>query len=182
MKIQHNLAVAIANLLKQDEDSKEDKLLLVYGIEVFLNEFLKLVCAWLLALFIGILPEVIFATVEFILLRHYAGGKHFESNAVCFIVSVLSMILPAIIGKCIDFEIEILVVLNILICLFLIIYAPLNEKKLLSRHEKFARKISSIVIYGIAVIVAELLGGAQYFNIVWLIGVIEVISILQKRT
>ena len=177
MKIQHNLAVAIANLLKQEDDSKEDKLLLVYGIEVFLNEFLKLV-----ALFLGILPEVMFATVEFLLLRHYAGGKHFESNAVCFIVSVLSMILPAIIGKCIDFEIEILVVLNILICLFLIIYAPLNEKKLLSRHEKFARKISSIVIYGIAVIVAELLGGAQYFNIVWLIGVIEVISILQKRT
>lgn len=178
MKIQHNLAVAIANLLKQDEDSKEDKLLLVYGIEVFLNEFLKLACAWFLALFMGILPEVIFATVEFLLLRHYAGGKHFESNAVCFSVSILSMILPAFIGKYIDFEIEMLVILNILVCLFLIIYAPLNQKKLLSRHEKCARKILSIVIYGIAVIVAKILGGAQYFNIVWVIGVIEVISIL----
>jgi hypothetical protein len=61
---------------------------------------------------------------------------------------------------------------------FLIIYAPLNQKKLLSRHEKCARKILSIVIYGIAVIVAKILGGAQYFNIVWVIGVIEVISIL----
>lgn len=178
MRIQHNLAVAIANLLKQDDDSKEDRMLLVYGIEVFLNEFLKLVCAWFIALFMGILPEVVFATVEFLLLRHYAGGKHFESNAVCFIVSILSMIFPAIIGKYIDFEIEILVILNILVCLFLLIYAPLNQKKLLGRHEKYKRKILSVIIYGVAIAISKILGEAQYANIVWLIGVIEVISIL----
>ena len=85
VELQHCMAVGIANLLDENkEQDVEDKLFLIYGIEVFLNEFLKIAFALMLGGILGALPLVLFGTVYLILLRRYAGGRHFQSNGACF--------------------------------------------------------------------------------------------------
>lgn len=182
MDLQHCMAVGLANILDDNkEQDTEEKLLLVYGIEVFLNEFLKIACAWLLAWGVGELPLVIFGTIYLILLRRYAGGKHFKSNAACFIFSVFSLVPVPILGGNIHFSFMFQAGIFLSSVLLFWRFAPAKIEKNVSEKDRLRKKWTTLVIYVFGVLFAWIIGKEAYVNAMLLIGLIASVATIEKR-
>ena len=80
---------------------KEDKFnILVYGIEVFLNEAIKVVVIVCLGILMDKLRLIIFSMIFLLILRRYVGGNHFSNNKICLLYSVTSTtIIPVLVEK-----------------------------------------------------------------------------------
>ena len=87
MDIQHEMALIIAKqITKMEFEMKEDKFnILVYGIEVFLNEAIKVVVIVCLGILMDKLRLIIFSMIFLLILRRYVGGNHFSNNKICLL-------------------------------------------------------------------------------------------------
>ena len=149
MNFQHKLAITIANFL-DDDTSRQDTnhILLIYGIEVFLNEFLKLVVSLLIAWLIGLLPQAAFASVYLLLLRRYAGGRHFESNLACSLFSFTVIVIFPGIGMHLLLPTKIRYALIIGTAALLVSVVPfLKKDEQMENKEKLKRKVITLFIY-----------------------------------
>lgn len=102
MDIQHEMALIIAKqITKMEFEMKEDKFnILVYGIEVFLNEAIKVVVIVCLGILMDKLRLIIFSMIFLLILRRYVGGNHFSNNKICLLYSVTSTtIIPVLVEK-----------------------------------------------------------------------------------
>lgn len=89
--MQHKMAVYIASRLFEGAELQEEKLLVIYGIETFLNEFLKAISYIIIGIVLGIGFEVLFSILFFLCIRRIAGGRHCKTNVACYTVSVLTI-------------------------------------------------------------------------------------------
>lgn len=182
MDLQHCMAVGLANILDDNkEQDTEEKLLLVYGIEVFLNEFLKIACAWLLAWGLGELSLVIFGTIYLTLLRRYAGGKHFKSNATCFIFSIFSLVPVPVLGVNIHFSFMFQVSIFLIGVLLLWIFAPAKMGKNISENDRLRKKWTTLIVYVLGLVFGWIIGKEAYVNAMLLIGMIASIATIERR-
>lgn len=90
MDLQHLLAVKLAKYIIGEHEEKA--IVVTYGIEVFLNEFLKLAVALIIGVAIGKLWLVLFTAIYLLIMRRLIGGRHFKSNILCFIVSLAVLV------------------------------------------------------------------------------------------
>ena len=158
MDIQHEMALIIAKqITKMEFEMKEDKFnILVYGIEVFLNEAIKVV----VIVCLGILMD----KLRLIILRRYVGGNHFSNNKICLLYSVTSTtIIPVLVEKIeiVYYDMFFLLIIEIIV-LFIFVERRKNEseKQLLIRKMKGAIIFISIFVWG------NLVGKKQYVFVV----------------
>lgn len=124
--MQKRLAEAIGKwCFKNSKVKEESKAIVVYGIELYLNTFLKAIGLLLLGLCFGTLWETIIAMSTFYLLRISAGGVHSHSNIGCFL-SMTGVCSGAICADRIISKIpyEFCIGIMIVCCVFLYLYAP----------------------------------------------------------
>lgn len=180
MDLQHHIAKNIAKKLGLKNEEKENQLWIIYGIEVFLNEFFKLICALILGIVFHILPEVIFSTILLLTLRHFAGGRHFKNNFICFIVSVFTLFFPGIVIPYISISNKKIIFISILEIILFMIYAPFPNE---ARKKFTVVKIIKEKILSIFLLLVSLAIGLwiqkKYCYIGLIIGIVEIISIIR---
>lgn len=91
MDIQHEMALIIAKqITKMEFEMKEDKFnILVYGIEVFLNEAIKVVVIVCLGILMDKLRLIIFSMIFLLILRRYVGEIIFLIIRYAFYIQLL---------------------------------------------------------------------------------------------
>lgn len=182
VELQHCMAVGIANLLDENkEQDTEEKLLLIYGIEVFLNEFLKIAFAWILGGILGVFPLVMFGTAYLMLLRRYAGGKHFSSNGACFAFSVFTLVPVPMVGFHVQLPFVIQLGSVLLEATLFLVYSPAKVRLAISEKDRKIRKRKTLSIYVCGLCFAYFLGGEGYVNAMLLIGLIAAFAVVEKR-
>lgn len=179
MNLQHKIAVWIAGLLEtKQNESKENTLLFIYGIEVFLNEFFKVITAWGIGLLAGKFKEVVFATFFLLLMRNIAGGKHFKSNLMCFITSIMAIVLPSVIGSLFLLPMEYFFIISGIECITLFTFSPYFINHSLKGTQKWIRKSVIVCIYIIGILWFLYRQNWIYINMIFIITAIEIISLL----
>ncbi|SDB23575.1 Accessory gene regulator B [Pseudobutyrivibrio sp. YE44] len=106
--MQHNLAEYLAKFIINETDSEYDRTLTVYGIEVFLNEFLKATLIFILGVLTGNLIISMLSTFFVLLSRKIIQGRHFSNNVICTFYSVFTCFIAPVIFLHIDIPVRIL--------------------------------------------------------------------------
>lgn len=141
-------------ILKQNI-SGNDKVIYLYG----LTEGITIIENIVITLFIGFISGNLVQTIMFLLsyipLRSYAGGYHAKTEQLCFVYSILLIIVVEIFfsySNQISYTVS-LAIVSISI-FFVVIYSPLeNEHKLLSITEKKIYKNIVILLLALESIV-----------------------------
>lgn len=131
--------------------TEEEKVVYQYGMELFLNSFLKM----LLYIFIGFIVkkelEVMVTLFVFGIVRKCSGGKHAKSDAGCFLMTgmivAFAVMSPYIIGiNQIEYKVVVL-----LINMIYLLFAPRDEyyNDTTVYKEKMSAKIQSIIVVNI---------------------------------
>lgn len=186
MDIQHQMAVKIADFVdsgkgEETEESVEQKLLLIYGIEVFLNEFLKMAVVLACGIFLGEVPLTLYAMVFLMLLRRYAGGKHFESNLICFCVTWFSLVPVPIIGKTMAIPVEVMIPIGMIEVILLLIYAPSKADEDYTRKQQLILKAKTMIVYGIGLLGSWFCGGIEYLRAMMLVALVVAITAIRIK-
>lgn len=182
MDIQHSMAVKIAAWIDGKEIKEEtERICLIYGIEVFLNEFLKIAVSWMIAMVLGVFPLVVFGTVYLLLLRRYAGGRHFESNVACFIFSIFTLVIVPFAGLKIDFPLVVQIGSVLIEIILFFIYAPSKVTISILERDRWRRKIKTLAVYLIGLFLSWIIGKESYVNVMLLMGLIVAIATIEKR-
>lgn len=88
--MEHRLACLFVKVLNKNCQRTElENAKMIYGIEVWLDNLLKVICIIMLSLFLGIFKESMLVFLSFGTLRLKAGGFHFDKNVMCWITSIL---------------------------------------------------------------------------------------------
>lgn len=88
--MEHKLASLFVKILNKNCQRTElENAKMIYGIEVLLDNLLKVICIIILSLFLGIFKESMLVFLGFGVLRLKAGGFHFDKNVMCWITSIL---------------------------------------------------------------------------------------------
>lgn len=166
MNLQHTLAVGIANYLDTETslDTKE-KVLLTFGIELFLYEFLKLVLIILLAILMGEFPVVLLSTLYFLAIRRYVGGKHCKTNLKCYLVSILTLLVLPILASNITFPLLITILLVVTETILLVRGLPQEVDK-----------VRLFIIFVTGIILGLVLGDLYYTNALLLVAFISFVT------
>ncbi len=166
MNLQHALAVGIANYLDAETapDTKE-KVLLTFGIELFLNEFLKLVLILLLAVLLGEFPVVLLSTIYFLLLRRYTGGRHCKTNLKCYMATILTLLVLPILAVNITLPYQVIGLLVVVETILMI--------KGLSQE---VDKKSLFIVFCIGVILGFVCGNIYYMNAMLLVAFVSLVT------
>lgn len=149
---------------------------------MFLNEFLKILCAWIIGGLLHILPEVIFSTILLLLLRKFAGGQHFKSNIVCFIVSVATLVCPVLMSILFERVVSTFWILIICIVEMVMIFSfsPYNKNITYSKKQNYIRKVLSVLIIILFFLNVYLFDiEIRYYLIIESIVFIEIMSLIR---
>ncbi len=90
----HELAVKIGSYLGREIDADpSQELRMVFGLELFLGDIIKLIFITILAYFLAIIPEVLTIMAAACILRMVSGGEHCSAYYRCLIGGVLCFLL-----------------------------------------------------------------------------------------
>ena len=182
MNLQHNLAEWIACLFKEQSDSEVERALIVYGIEIFLNEFLKLLFVLFIALLTGELKIAILDTTYLLLARRYSGGKHFESNVMCTLFTVFTAFVGPLLAVKVDMPLWFQICAGVVETCLIFVFVPyVEESKILDNRQRQKRKAAACFLLWIFVVIARLLGGASFVNGILFVEMIVILAVLDFK-
>lgn len=148
--MEHRLAVFFVEILnKKYQRTELENAKMIYGLEVLLDNLLKVIFIVVLSLVLNIFKESMLVFLGFGVLRAKAGGFHFDKNIMCWIVSTL---IPVGGGTLISMNLitKNMAILLILITLVIIsLYAPsgtINNPIAPENRKKYHMKSVGIVI------------------------------------
>lgn len=179
-KLEHKLALIITKWMNKfyPRDAKE-QVVIVYGIEVFIDNIFKLLVYLLVAIYLGILKESVIMFLLFTGLRKSAGGMHFDKNIVCFLFTGIVIVGGAFISRIITINYFIWSILLILAGLILLKYAPSGTKKNPILPEKIKPlKIKTVITFLIYVVIAVILNKSTFSNMVLIISLVVSTTLL----
>lgn len=139
--------------------NKEEKEILVFGVQGFLEISCNLIASLIIAIIFHCFVDVIFFFCVFIPIRSYAGGYHADKYCHCFIISIMLLVGMLILTKYWNLSIGILMIS--IISIEIIIWKNglvVNENRPLSIREynDFSNKLKKRLL--IELVIAILLG------------------------
>lgn len=179
-EMQRRLAETIGKwCFEKSRVKEESKTIVIYGIELFLNTFLKAIGLLILGLCFGVLGETIIAMSTFYFLRISAGGVHSRSNMGCFL-SMVGVCWGAIVTDKIISTVsyEMCIGIMIVACIFLYLYSPSHTQNnpIIDIRIRKKKRMSAIIKCILLVAIAMLVPKVQVLILVPVI--IEVFTIL----
>lgn len=134
--------------------SKELYAVYQYGFQIGLEMFCCFSVCLLIAIYMQIIPEFLFITGIFILLRTYAGGVHLDCFGVCFICSVIVQTATLLIGIKYTMPIKCAWFIIVLNSILIYKFSPVERinRELDKEEKEHCRKVTLKIIIGILII------------------------------
>ncbi|WP_213483487.1 accessory gene regulator ArgB-like protein [Thermobacillus xylanilyticus] len=168
------LAFRLAHWLKSEvPDHPYSEARLQFGFHLFLNTVFTLLVATILGLLFGNYRETMQVLFAFGLLRSISGGYHFQSAAVCIVVSAgVAALLPFI--ELTNFYINTFNIVNMVLT---IIFSPSR----IEEQTRIPSKYFPVLKIGSTILVASnFLFQSQLLAITWFIQVLSLIRLPRK--
>lgn len=146
--------IAVCFVEKMDEYrrySEAERIVITYGLEVFFNNFIKLIIYLIIGFICNIFPETVIAVVTLAVLRILSGGYHSQSDLGCLLLTGCMIFSPIILSKYLFITNEHFATILFGTAFVYFLYVPQDEKYLgASREELLNIKISVIlVVFGV---------------------------------
>lgn len=152
-------------LLDSEAISQQDKELYEYAAYSLLFSVVPLILVLLAGALMGMLSEGIAFILPFLLLRKFSGGYHIKSSKVCFVVSILVILLSLLVIKfLIRAEANLYCIPAVILSTIqLIIFSPIDSEA--RRLSKKQRKIFRQIIWIICIITVCVYAATIYFQL-----------------
>lgn len=159
--MEHRLASFFVKILNEEYQRTElETAKMIYGLEILLDNLLKVIFIVVLSLVLGIFKESMLVLLGFGILRIKAGGFHFDKNIMCWIVSTL---IPIGGGTLISMNFitkEIAILLIFITLVIILLYAPSgtinNPIAPENRKKYYMESVGIVIIYLLTCILGEM--------------------------
>lgn len=151
--MEHKLAMYIVKQLNKIYPRTElENIKMAYGLEIILDNGLKLICIMMLAAFLGFLRETLLVLTGFGVLRLSAGGRHLDKSSLCLVFSSLVTIGGGFLVRLHIFTKEECIIALVLALIITAVYAPSGTANN-PIHDKYKKilKIRSLFTIGVYV-------------------------------
>lgn len=178
--MEHALAVYLVKQLNKIYPRTElENIKMAYGIEIVLDNLLKMVCIIIVAALTGLLRETLIVFIGFGVLRLSAGGRHMDRSSTCLLLSGLITIGGGFLARLHILARWECIIALLVSCIVASVYAPSGTVNN-PIHEKYKKvlKVRSIVTIGIYVLVILVQKDSLIQNALTIGTVCEVITIL----
>lgn len=137
-----------AKYLQQSrQESHKHRYTYYYGFQIIYGAINKGLLLILLGLSLGILPQLLIATLSFSMVRVWAGGLHFDSYTKCAYVSLLSFSVVGLLSKYIHLNITTITLIFLFALFIFLMYAPIEHpNRPIKENERMKFKIIAISI------------------------------------
>ena len=142
------LAERVTEELESNKKIKsEDRELYQYGIEQGIMILLNMITALVIGLIFHCLFYVVIFSAAFIPLRTYSGGFHAKTSLMCYVLSVLTLVVFCILIKVLCFPNILWIIISIMCSIIILVLSPVEtENKPLDKMEvKVYRKRAHMI-------------------------------------
>ncbi len=136
------------NLVRSNVIEAEDAEIYIYGINQILVSVLNVSSALIIGLIFGVFLEITIFMAAYIPLRSFAGGYHAKTPLMCYIFSVMMLIIVSIGMKYLYLADWVYYVLLAVAALIIIILSPVEDKNkpLDEKEHKIYKKRAAIIL------------------------------------
>lgn len=167
-------------LNKSNPQSAEDNAVIQYGLELVLDNLVKLIILQILGILLGNGWETLVILVSFCILRLQAGGVHANSNLGCCLGMMLIWGISLLGYTYIRVQTSILIFLALMDALIIWICAPKSKNiDYFTSASILRRKLSSLFIFFVFVIIAFL--NIRLRSLLIIPATLEVITLLPNN-
>ncbi len=151
-----------------------------YGLEAIYLTTTKIIFIIVLALFLGIIKEVLLVILFFNILRSTGFGLHAPKSWICWVLSTIFFIGGTYLCKILVLDKEILLATAILGLVLLTLYAPADTKKrpLIKKKKRLVFKILTVIFTLTYIIIIFIFNNNLINNILTFSIVLETLLIL----
>lgn len=181
MNLQHKLAELLVLPLQDGRESAEEHALLVYGIEIFLNEFIKVIIIFLFAALVGEVKIATIGTCYLLLARRCSGGRHFNSNAACTLFTIFTAFVGPLGVSFLQLPLWLQMGIGILETGGMYKFVPYTEENSLNASQRKRRKISAILLFWSFMGIAGLLVGKGLINGIFFKEIIVILAVVKYK-
>ncbi len=178
--MEHKLAVYLEQKIGDSKNRTElDAAKMTYGLEIILNNFMKLLIIMLIGACMGVFLETFCVFLGFGILRMYAGGVHCDTNKMCWISSIIVCVGNAYLAQY-SLVSEVCGIVIAVVCVIIIeLYAPSGTRvNPIKECDRSIRKRNSLVIVLVYAFIA-IIGWKMAFARVLLYGTLtEAVTLL----
>jgi accessory gene regulator B len=141
--------ISAKSLQQKLKQSHKQKYLYYYGFQFLYGAINKFALLILIGLILNILPQLLIATLSFVLLRVWIGGLHFDNYTKCAWYSLGCLTSMGLLAKYIPYDSEINLLVFLTVFVIALVYAPVehkNRKLTNSKKIKFKYTALSLVL------------------------------------
>lgn len=147
----------VNNILLVDEHPDEDqKDVMLFGVTRILEDIPKFICIFFMCYFLNVLKELSIVFIVTVCYKIFIGGAHARTNLQCFIISSTYFILPIMLAKYVDYNINIFYVVHaitILYSIYVIIkIAPADTEEIPIINKNKRKKLKVLGSISLAII------------------------------
>ena len=125
----HAIAVSFVDKMNEYRGYTEsERIVITYGLELFLNNNLKLMIYLIIGSVCNIFTETVIAVLVMAVLRILTGGYHSQSDFGCLILTGSMIFIPIILSKYVFISHMHFIVFSLGITVIYILYAPCGGK------------------------------------------------------
>lgn len=125
----HAIAVSFVDKMNEYRRYTEsERIVITYGLELFLNNNLKLIIYLIIGSVCNIFTETVIAVLVMAVLRILTGGYHSQSDLGCLILTGSMIFIPIILSKYAFISHMHFIVFSLGITVIYILYAPCGGK------------------------------------------------------
>ena len=171
------------SLIHISDMTEEQGEIILYGLQLLVGEFPKMILLFGLSFILGFGLEMVFAYFAILPYRTVSGGFHLHTHLGCIIGSIIFYYGNVLLSRFIvlnSIEKYILVALSFLFGILMIsIYAPADTENvpIISKKERKNKKILSYITLTITLIASLVIQNQVYSNILIIGTIIQTISI-----
>lgn len=153
----------ILNLVSNDDQTEEDKEVLLFGITRIVEDIPKTIGIIAIGLILGIIKEMLIVTVIIMLYKTFTGGVHAKTNWGCFVYSVIFYLGIIYLSKFVIFTGITKYAIYTLIYIFslytIFVYAPADVPEIPKVNVKLRKtlKIKAIIMLNLIFLVSLIL-------------------------
>lgn len=170
----------ISYMNKKRNYSKEEMIVISYGMELFFSSIIKLLVYMFIGIAIGKGKEVLFATLVCCIIRKQSGGRHAKSEGMCFVISGIIVLFPVILAKYVIMERNFQIFSMLAINFIYAVYAPYDEYYIGRKKEAIKAKCKTLLWINVLFAIVWYLRGS-YLEIGIIILYEQGVFILHKK-
>ena len=177
----------ILNILSDENDSEEQKEILLFGITRIVEDVPKYLAIIIICLILGVMKEFLVVMTVTALYKTFMGGVHLHTNIGCFIASLASILSCIYLPMLLEEYPKILIVLSVFTYIFsiycILVYVPADvpEIPIINKKRRKRDKIMSNIILNILFIVSFFLVKDSRYILTIIITILS-IDIMTTRT